>query len=51
MPKNSKKNWKKCVTLLKMASVKIKGSAKMAVIVYVDGKNFNNNLGEFCADS
>jgi len=39
-----------------MASVKksceIKGGGQeMAVTVYVDGKNFNNNnSGEFCAD-
>jgi len=43
----------KGAALFKMASVKeVKGgSQEMAVMAKVDGKNFNNNSDEFCADS
>ena len=28
-----------------------RGGQELALMVQVDGKNFNNNSGEFCADS
>jgi len=49
-PGCKKKVWL-CSKILKKV-VKSKGNQEMAMIVWVDGKNFNNNnSGEFCADS